>query len=156
MGQSFYKDRPFCKAAGVNSKIYLYVIRLYTYVYVRLFQQIRNTPNLRHNESWIIVWYFSVRDIRYYVKRRESSCPRYVVTVAVRKESRVRLTLVCGQKLLFPYKAPLSRTILLEWLREMPNRELGIAVSSAVVSSDHGKNSFATLSLATSVPLPFL
>lgn len=41
-------------------------------------------------------------------------------------ESRVqRALLVCGQKLLFPYKAPLSRTILLEWLRKMPNRELG-------------------------------
>jgi len=56
--------------------------------------------------------------------------------------------LVCGQKLLFPYKTPLSRTILLEWLRKMPNRgTLGIAVSSAVVSSDRGKNSTATLGL---------
>lgn len=56
--------------------------------------------------------------------------------------------LVCGQKLLFPYKAPLSRTILLEWLRKMPNRgTLGIAVSSAAVSSDRGKNSTSTLGL---------
>lgn len=56
--------------------------------------------------------------------------------------------LVCGQKLLFPYKAPLSRTILLEWLRKMPNRgTLGIAMSSAAVSSDRGKNSTATLGL---------
>lgn len=56
--------------------------------------------------------------------------------------------LVCGQKLLFPYKAPLSRTILLEWLRKMSNRgTLGIAVSSAAVSSDRGKNSTATLGL---------
>lgn len=54
----------------------------------------------------------------------------------------------CGQKLLFPYKAPLSRTILLEWLRKMPNRgTLGIAMSSAAVSSDRGKNSTATLGL---------
>lgn len=44
-----------------------------------------------------------------------------------------------SQKLLFPYKAPLSRTILFEWLRKMPNWELGIAVSSAAVSFDRGK-----------------
>jgi len=56
--------------------------------------------------------------------------------------------LVCGQKLLFLHKTPLSRTILLEWLRKMPNRgTLGIAVSSAAVSSDRGKNSIATLGL---------
>lgn len=48
-----------------------------------------------------------------------------------------------GQKLLFPYKAPLSRTILFEWLRKMPNWELGIAVSSAAVSFDRRKNSFS-------------
>jgi len=34
----------------------------------------------------------------------------------------------------------------------MPNRELGIAVSSAAVSSDRGKNSAATLGLAASAP----
>lgn len=91
--------------------------------------------------------------LRHHVKRRESTCPRYVVTVAARRENRKdgrgwRAALVCGQKLLFPYKAPLSRTILLEWLRKMPNRRtLGIAVSSAAVSSDRGKNSTATLGL---------
>lgn len=72
-----------------------------------------------------------------------------------RAEGELGAALVCRQKLLFPYKAPLSRTILLEWLRKMPNRELGIAMSSAVVSSDRGKNSFATLGLAASAPPPF-
>lgn len=71
-----------------------------------------------------------------------------------RAEGELGAALFCGQKLLFPYKAPLSRTILLEWLRKMPNRELGIAMSSAVVSSDRGKNS-ATLGLAASAPPPF-
>lgn len=83
---------------------------------------------------------------RRHIRRRESTCPRYVVTVVARREARRggetgEAALVCGQKLLFPYKAPLSRTILLEWLRKMPNRELGIAVSSAAVSSDRSKNS---------------
>lgn len=96
--------------------------------------------------------------LRHRVKRRESTCPRYVVTVAARREAEGRegregeaslaQRWLCGQKLLFPYKAPLSRTILLEWLRKMPNRgTLGIAVSSAAVSSDRGKNSTATLGL---------
>lgn len=65
----------------------------------------------------------------------------------------VGAALVCGQKLLFPYKAPLSRTILLEWLRKMPNRELGIAVSSAAVSSDRSKNSPPLPPLVLPLPL---
>jgi len=95
------------------------------------------------------------------IKRRESTCPRHVVTPSRQQgESRVRelgAALVCRQKLLFPYKAPLSRTILLEWLRKTPNRgEPGIAVSNAAVSSDRrGKNSFATLGLVASAPPPF-
>lgn len=66
----------------------------------------------------------------------------------VEGEGEPGAALVCGQKLLFPYKAPLSRTILLEWLRKMPNQgTLGIAVSSAAVSSDRGKNATSTLGL---------
>ena len=77
-----------------------------------------------------------------------------------RSSRRAVTAQLCRQKLLFPYKAPLSRTILFEWLRKMPNWELGIAVSSAAVSFDRRKNSrplsspssstFRTLLLPTS------